>query len=329
MRRHILLLLIVLPALFFLGCENAGSGDTVVSAARTTPGKDSLAETTAGTSADAEPAMEATVGAASTVGTSSGSTASGEGSSGEPEALSAPEAPFVADPETSGGSSFQADSLLAVRYGAHEGYERVVLDLGTGAEPAGMVPEWRLTSPAGDGLLRVELPSVSATGVSDGRFDGALLRDFYVVRAPEGGMFVDVFADEGFTYRVVGLSEPARLVVDFKPSGTPLGMPLPEEGGNTVLTRPRSGDRVESPLTVSGYSRNFEGNNVVVLTDSEGRVLGRWSVGSNDWATTWGYFEATLDLPAFSGKGTLRVGAESARDGSFEGVEIPVRGARR
>jgi hypothetical protein len=50
------------------------------------------------------------------------------------------------------------------------------------------------------------------------------------------------------------------------------------------------------------------------------------TVRSNDWASTWGYFEATLDLPSFSGKGTLRVGTESARDGNFEGVEVPVRG---
>lgn len=267
-----------------------------------------------------EAAMEATVGVSSGAGATTALTASVEGP---------PEGPFVADAEMEGGSSFEADSILAVRHGVHDGYERVVLDLGTGSEPAGMVPEWRLTSPAGDGLLRVELPSVSATGVSDGRFDGALLKDFHVVRAPEGGMFVDVFAGEAFTYRVVGLSDPARLVVDFKPSGMALGIPLPEEGGKTVLTQPRSGDRVESPLTVSGYSRNFEANNTIILTDAEGRVLDRRSVSSNDWSATWGYFEATLDLPPFSGKGTLRVGAESARDGSFEGVEIPVRGTVR
>ena len=50
----------------------------------------------------------------------------------------------------------------------------------------------------------------------------------------------------------------------------------------------------------------------------------RQTVESNDWSETWGYFEATLDLPPFGGEGTLRVGAESARDGGFEGVEIPV-----
>jgi hypothetical protein len=115
--------------------------------------------------------------------------------------------PFVANPEASGGSGYEADTMLAIRYGVHEDYERVVLDLGTGEElrdGAGV----DLMSPTGDGLLRVTLPSVSATGVSDGRFGDNLLKSFYVVRAPEGGMFVDVLARKAFTYRVLELSIP-------------------------------------------------------------------------------------------------------------------------
>ena len=38
----------------------------------------------------------------------------------------------------------------------------------------------------------------------------------------------------------------------------------------------------------------------------------------------WGYFEASLEFPAFEGAATLRVGGVSPRDGSFEGVEVPV-----
>ena len=234
--------------------------------------------------------------------------------------------PFVASPEASGGSSYEADTILAVRYGVHEGYERVVLDLGTGDKPAEAVPEWTLMSPQGDGLLRLTLPSVSATGVSDGRFGDALLKSFYVVRGPEGGMFVDVFARRAFTYRVLELSDPARLVVDFKPSGKPLHVPLPKAGGDTVLVEPRAGAWIHAPLIVSGYSRNFEASNAVILVDSKGRVVVRQTVESNDWSETWGYFEATLDLQPFGTRGTLRVGTQSARDGSFEGVEVPIRG---
>ncbi|HEX2108885.1 MAG TPA: hypothetical protein VHF70_06375, partial [Rubrobacteraceae bacterium] len=42
------------------------------------------------------------------------------------------------------------------------------------------------------------------------------------------------------------------------------------------------------------------------------------------WSETWGYFEASLEFPAFEGPATLRVGGVSPRDGSFEGVEVPL-----
>ncbi len=51
-------------------------------------------------------------------------------------------AAFVARTEASGGSGYyEADMVLGVRYGAHERYERMVLDLGTGAKPAETVPK--------------------------------------------------------------------------------------------------------------------------------------------------------------------------------------------
>jgi hypothetical protein len=243
---------------------------------------------------------------------------------GETEGRSEP--PFGSRPKASGGSSYEADAVLAVRHGVHEGYERVVLDLGTGEEPAETVPEWTLRASPKGGLLRVTLPSMSRTAVSDGPLGDALLESFYVVRAPEGGMFVDVLARKAFEYRVMELSDPARLVVDFEPSGSLLEVRPPAVGGDTVLAEPRAGARVGDPLTVCGYSRNFEASNTIVLADPRGETVIRRTVLSNDWASTWGYFEATLDLPSFTGKGTLRVGTESARDGAFEGVEVPVKG---
>ncbi len=297
--------ILLLVALLVAACSNTGSVEPTVAASAPASGEEPRTE---GVSPGPD---EATAGVAATAGETTGSSG----------------VPFVARSEASGGSSYEADTILAVRYGAHQGYERVVIDLGTGDEPAETVPEWTLMSSADDGLLQVTLPSTSATGVSNGKLGDALLKSFYVVRAPDGGMFVDVFARKAFVYRVLELSDPARLVVDFKPGGEDLGVPLPAVGGNTVLVEPRADARIGDPLTISGYSRNFEASNTIVLTDSDGEVVVRQTVLSNDWTSTWGYFEATLDLPPFSGKGTLRVGAESARDGSFEGVEIPVRGS--
>lgn len=325
MRARGILVLILLCLTLAAGC---GAGQrmmvTGTSNGEGTKGE-AGAETTIG-DATLENSMEATVGAVKETGATQGSTAAASAGVNGKEAGSQGEGPFSASPEASGGTSLDADSILAVRYGEHEEYERIVVDLGTGSKPAERVPEWKLTSPTGDGLLRVSLPSVNATKVSDGDLGGGLLKDFHVVRGPENGMFVDFFATRAFTYRVLELTDPARLVVDFNASKMPLGMPLPAEGGKTVLAQPREGERIGSPLTVSGYSRNFEAENTIVLTDGGGEVVARKSVSANDWSVTWGYFEATLDVPSFSGKGTLRVGSTSARDGSFEGVEIPVRG---
>src|SRR5918998_2088642 len=232
--------------------------------------------------------------------------------------------PFVAKTQASGGSGYDADTVLAVRYEVNEDYERAVIDLGTGLEPAGPVPEWSLVSHSDDGLLRVTLPSASATCVSDGVFGDGLLESFHVVHAPEGGMFMDIFVREAFLYRVTELDDPARFVVDFKPKGD-LKAPLPAESGDTVLVEPRPHARISDPLTIDGYSRNTKAATTITLSDSNGKVLVSRSVRSNEWYHSWGYFEATLDLPSSSGNGILKVGTENAKEGSFEGVEIPVR----
>lgn len=305
MRRAGALLLLLLATALVGGCSGSGSPEGSVDAS---VGAEASPEATPAT----EEGPESTVGVAS-------SDAAEEGTGGA--------GPFEKEPRAEGGAGFEADTLLAVRHGSHRGFERVVLDLGAGQEPAVTVPRWTLDSPEGDGLLRVNLPSANATAVSDGGFGVGVLKCFHVVRAPEGGMFVDVVARKGFRYRVLELAEPARIVVDFRPVGAAPKEPLPAEGGETVLVEPRAGAEISDPLTVSGYSRNFEASNTVVLTDPEGKFVARQTITSNDWTSTWGYFEATLDLQPFSGKGTLRVGTGSARDGTFDGVEVPVRGS--
>lgn len=273
--------------------------ETTVPGEGATVAEDSMPEATVGTSPEAVP-------------------------EGVETAASEPE--FGAATEASGGRGFGADGILAVRHGVHDGYERVVIDLGSGESPAGGTPEWSLVTPEGDGLLRISLPSVVSTAVSDGSFGNDFLEGFHVVRAPEGGVYVDILSSEAFTYRTLDLEDPGRLVVDFRSSGAETRIPPPAEGGNTVVTAPRPGETVSNPLTVSGYSRNFEAQNEITLLDASGNEISRTSVAANDWAATWGYFEATLDIPEFTGPGTLRVGASSARDGSFEGVEVPVTG---
>ena len=299
-RASAFLLLSLLSAALLAGCLNAGQVARSVEASK-------------GSTPVARGVPESTVGALRVEGDLAGTAETSSGVS------------FARGTEESGGSGYDADTVLGVRYGDHRSYERAVIDLGTGREPAGTVPRWTLTSTKDDGLLRVNLPSASATCVSDGTFGDGLLVSFHVVRAPEGGMFVDFFARKAFLYRVLELRDPARLVVDFKPMEENLKAPFPARGGNTVLVEPRPKALISDPLTVSGYSRNPEAANTITLASPRGKVLLRRTVRSNDWSHTWGYFEATLDLPPFSGRKTLKVGTLSASDGTFKGVEIPVR----
>lgn len=293
-----------------------------------------------GTQAEA-PDEETTSGSAPGETTVAGSRPSGEGSGSEDEttesttgagveaAAEVPEAEedgelFTAQPEMSGGEAGAAESISAVRFGVHEGYERAVIDFGAGGSAASGVPEWSLVSPTGEGYARVYLPGVVSTAVSDGGFGGGILDGFYVVRAPGGGLFVDLFATGAFQYRVLELGDPGRLAVDFRPASVDLAIPLPARGESNVVMQPRPGGAVTSPLTVSGYSRNFEASTTLRLVGPGGEVLAEQVVLANDWAETWGYFEGTLRFPAFSGGATLQVGSPSPRDGSFQGVEVPV-----
>ena len=233
-------------------------------------------------------------------------------------------APFTAVPEMSGGAEGVADDILGVRFERSEGYERAIIDFGSGGAPASRVPAWSLSSPTGEGYARITFPDVEATSVSDGSLGGFILDNFYVVRAPGGGMFVDLLATGAFQYRVTELSDPGRLLIDYRPADVELGFPLPAQAERTVLFEPRVGEAATNPLRISGYSRNFEASNTVMLRDSNGDVLLQTTVLSNDWLDAWGYFEASLEIPAFEGQAVLQVGTESPRDGSFEGAEVPI-----
>jgi hypothetical protein len=233
-------------------------------------------------------------------------------------------APFTGVPEMSGGAEGVADGILGVRFERSEGYERAIIDFGSGGAPASRVPAWSLSSPTGEGYARITFPDVEATSVSDGSLGGFILDNFYVVRAPGGGMFVDLLATGAFQYRVTELSDPGRLLIDYRPADVELGFPLPAQAERTVLFEPRMGEAATNPLRISGYSRNFEASNTVMLKDSSGDVLLQTTVLSNDWLDAWGYFEASLEIPAFEGQAVLQVGTESPRDGSFEGAEVPI-----
>ena len=230
---------------------------------------------------------------------------------------------ITADSLTGGGNT--ADAHIAnIRFGRHDSFERLVIDFATEQSSATALPQWQVEKSAAAGVLRIHLPTVVATAFTDGELAGALLTQVFVVRATNRSLFVDVFIPASFRYRVLELSDPLRLVIDVAAEGT-AAFTLPAADKSTVLISPRAGATIQGTLTVSGYSRHFEANNVVILHDGEGKEIARTFGSSADYIETWGYFSLALVVPNRAGAGSLHVGDFDAQDGSFKGVTVPVQ----
>lgn len=217
-----------------------------------------------------------------------------------------------------------ARTVSALRWGRHQGCERFVIDLaddaGRAASTPGVVTADVLRAL---GVLRVELREVERVdpGATDERFDGRLVRAAYVVRSPDGrGTFVDLHLGEPAEAAVLVLDDPARVVVDLRPGGGPLPPPA-VTAERVVVLEPRPG-RTSPPLTVTGYARTFEGN-VVVRLERDGRAVHEAFTTATAWVDAWGHYSLTLTDRA-TGPLRLHVGEYSARDGAWEGVEIPL-----
>jgi len=122
-RRALPAQILLLPVLLLAALAACSNPDAAESSAPTTGSPSSGKPRTEAAAPGAREATVGVVGRAREMGEPSG-------------------AAFVARTEASGGSGYyEADMVLGVRYGAHERYERMVLDLGTGAEPAETVPK--------------------------------------------------------------------------------------------------------------------------------------------------------------------------------------------
>ncbi len=232
----------------------------------------------------------------------------------------------TAAPTLTGGEETPAARIADIRFGQHPDFERLVIDFAIDPESASAVPHWRIEKATGEGVLRIHLPTATETAFTDAQLAGEYIwfTQVFVVRAPDRSLFVDVFIPAAYQFRVQELRDPLRLVIDVVPGGTETFI-LPATAKDTVLIAPRPGATVQGTLTVSGYSRHFEANNVIILQDSEGNELARAIATATDYIETWGHFSVQLTVPARTGTGTLLVGDFDAQDGAFKGVTIPVQ----
>ncbi len=217
-----------------------------------------------------------------------------------------------------------AQAVGGLRWHRYDGCERVVIDLlgadGGAAAGAGQVSAEVLRDL---GVVRVALRGVSQVEASatDSTFPGPLARAAYAVMAPEGRhVYVDVHLGKAAEASVSVLADPARVVVDLRPGGGAVPVPAPT-GQRVVVLEPRPG-RATYPLTVTGYARTFEAN-VVVRLEHEGRDVHEAFTTATAWVDAWGHYSLTIpDGPA--ARVVLHVGEYSARDGTWEGVDVPL-----
>lgn len=166
-------------------------------------------------------------------------------------------------------------------------------------------------------VLRIRLFNVDATVVTDQLVETTLVDRLYVVRSLDEGMLVDLHLAEPAQARMEAASSPARLTLVLKPGLVPItGFATITD--RLVVTTPPAGI-VDPFLTVTGYSRTFEGNVTLIATAGNDVVMER-STTAADWSETWGEFRSTLSLPL--GEVSLFAGEAGPEDGSLEGATI-------
>lgn len=91
--------------------------------------------------------------------------------------------------------------------------------------------------------------------------------------------------------------------------------------GYIVVTSPKSGDTVTSPVKISGRASVFEGTLNLRIKDATGAVLAEDFTTCSLGAPEWGDFEATLNYSVSSSQsGTIEVYTISAKDGSIDDI---------
>lgn len=201
--------------------------------------------------------------------------------------------------------------------------ERFLVFLGDSAGSASRSPgaahvEW--IRPLG--IVRVHLDRrVASTAIADTTFQGRLAGRAFVVRSLEQrALFVDLHVRAPALARAEVFADPGRVVVELEPGGSALPPPA-AMAQRTIVLIPR-GVVQPYPLAVWGYARNFEANVVAELRQN-GQMAKREVTTAADWLETWGEFRMRFtDGPTDSVQ--LFVGDYSAKDGSEEGVKLPL-----
>ena len=156
------------------------------------------------------------------------------------------------------------------------------------------------------------------TVVTDQLVETALIDRLYVVKALDGGMFVDLHLAGPTQARVRIEKSPAKVTLDLQP-GIVEYPTAPAYSDLAVLLTPLDGETVGGPLSFSGYTRTFESNVLIIATAGDEVVAEAFTTAAGG-LETWGEFQT--DVVLSPGDLSLFVGDENAEDGGLEGVTI-------
>lgn len=170
-------------------------------------------------------------------------------------------------------------------------------------------------------VVRLEAPKPGAAVTQ------AVTYPYDLVRTPRLPRAV-VFAYRGDLTLTSPLPTPGRGVEERKPEREA------EETGearsaNFVVTAPRRGEVISSPVRVTGRARVFEGAFVIEIEDGH-NVLARRNVQASAGAPDWGAFDVSIEFARpTSPAGAIVFVTHSPRDGARrEELILPVRFSR-
>lgn len=183
--------------------------------------------------------------------------------------------------------------------------------------PATTPPTLTVSYVEGSPVIRVAFDS-DGTVVTDQLVETALIDRLFVVRALDGAMFVDLHLAGPTQARIRTEGSPARVTLDLQPGIVEYPI-APAYSDLAVVVTPLDGELVGGTLSLSGYTRAFESNVLIIATAGD-QVVAESITTAASGLVTWGEFQTDIFLPP--GEVSLFVGDENAEDGSLEGVTI-------
>jgi hypothetical protein len=219
--------------------------------------------------------------------------------------------------------STDANILGPISWDVTGGCERFRLDFETNeGAPATTPPSVSVEFLDSGQILRINL-DLDRTVLTDQLVETPLVDRLYVVRALDGGLFVDLHLAGPSQAQAAVRNSPAGLTVELQMGIQPF-VGTATISDQVVVVEPLPGAEIGTSFEMNGYARTFEGNVLVIVT-SAGQAVAETNTQAADWAETWGEFRTSVEV--LPGPTSLFVGEESPGDGSLSGamVEITAR----